>query len=163
MEHPRPPGPVRPSFREAATSDIARLIDLSRRTIRASYTSFLGDDAVNAFLESGSADQYVGDNINQCIVIIYENEIVGYAVVKEDLIDLLMIDCLVHRNNLGTELLGHVERVMFRSYGTIRLESFEGNHGANAFYRKNGWHEVRRFVDPDMSIAKVEFQKSPPT
>jgi hypothetical protein len=41
------------SIRKALDSDVAVLIDLSRRTIGATYPAFLGETAVDAFLGSG--------------------------------------------------------------------------------------------------------------
>lgn len=45
--------------RKAVAADLDVLIDLSRRTISASYRPFLGDDAVDEFLVGGAADRYV--------------------------------------------------------------------------------------------------------
>jgi hypothetical protein len=44
-------------IRKALATDMGLLIDLSRRTISASYRRFLGDEAVDAFLDSGAGDR----------------------------------------------------------------------------------------------------------
>jgi ribosomal protein S18 acetylase RimI-like enzyme len=148
------------SVRNAVAADIGSLIALSRRTISASYRPFLGDEAVDAFLGSGAVEQYVTENLARCTVLVRNGQVVGYAACRDALIDLLMIDQGVQRQGLGTELLAHVERTLFRSYGALQLESFEGNQAANAFYRKHGWREVGWHLDRDSGARKIVFRKS---
>ncbi len=147
-------------IRKAVTSDVGHLIALSRRTISASYRSFLGDEAVDAFIGSGAADVYVEENVGCCLVILRDEKIVGYAVWQDNLIDLMMIDQAAHRQGLGTRLLRHVEAALFQRYDELTLESFEGNRSANAFYRKNGWREVSRRFDEESGSRKIIFGNS---
>jgi GNAT superfamily N-acetyltransferase len=86
-------------------------------------------------------------------------QIVGYAVHRDDLIDLMMIDHTGHRQGLGTELLRHVEELLHERFEELRLESFEANEPANAFYRKHGWREVARHFDEGSGVDKLEFTK----
>jgi ribosomal protein S18 acetylase RimI-like enzyme len=146
-------------IRKALESDIIMLLDLSRRTISASYRSFLDDEAVDGFLGSGAADRYVKENLASCWVIVRESQVVGYAVCRDNLIDLMMIDHERHRQGLGTELLHQVEGMLARRYEVLTLESFEANQPANAFYRKNGWQEVSRYFDESAGVSKIVFQK----
>lgn len=57
-------------IRKALSSDIYLLIDLFRGTISACYWRFLGDEAVDEFIDSGAADRYVQDNLDHCSVIV---------------------------------------------------------------------------------------------
>jgi ribosomal protein S18 acetylase RimI-like enzyme len=147
-------------IRKALASDLGALIALTHRTIGASYRPFLGEEAVDAFLDSGAADRYVEENMGRCSVILRDGEVVGYAVCQDNLIDLMMIDQAAHRQGLGTALLGHVEAMLFERYGELRLESFEDNATANAFYRRNGWLEVGRHFDEASGSHKIVFRKS---
>ncbi len=147
--------------RKAQASDLPVLMDLSRRTISASYRSILGDEAVDAFLGSGAADRYVADNIAASWVIQRDGNVLGYAVCRDNLIDLMLIDHTAHRQGLGTTLLAHVESMLFQTHGELRLESFEANHPANAFYRKHGWLEAGRHFDDSSRVCKLVFRKSP--
>ena len=152
-------------IRPALTSDTPALIDLSRRTISASYRPFLGDRSVDEFLESGAADDYVRVNLDRCSIIVCDRRVAGYAVCRENLIDLMMIDHTLHRRGLGTELLQWVEQAQ-AEHGELRLESFAANEPANAFYRKNGWIDAGRCFDRDAGVDKILFRKptasSPP-
>jgi ribosomal protein S18 acetylase RimI-like enzyme len=147
------------SIGRALETDIGALISLSRRTISASYRPLLGDAAVDGFIGSGAADAYVTDHIPQCTVIKHDEHIVGYCVCHDNVIDLMMIDVAHQRHGLGTLLLNHAEKTLFGSFPEIRLESFEGNDAANAFYRKNGWQESETYFDPESGVNKIAFRK----
>jgi ribosomal protein S18 acetylase RimI-like enzyme len=149
-------------IRRALPDDLEALIDLSRRTIRASYRAFLGDAAVDAFLDSGAADRYVREHRERCTVISIDvGRVVGYAACRGSLIDLMLIDPAFQRQGLGTALLHAVERALRPGHPELRLESFAANQPANAFYRKNGWREVGRYLDPESGAIKIEFRKGP--
>jgi putative acetyltransferase len=147
-------------IRKVLASDLGALVELSRRTISASYRPFLADEAVDAFLGSGAADRYVEESIDRCSVILLDGQVVGYAVCHENVIDLMMIDQASHRQGLGTALLEHAEAIFFQRYGELMLESFEGNENANAFYRRNGWLELGKRFDGTSGVNKILFRKS---
>jgi len=146
--------------RKALATDLDPLIALSHRTISKSYRPFLGDEAVDAFLGSGASDRYVEENINRCWVILRDGRVVGYTVCLDNVIDLMMIDEVVHRQGLGTILLRHVEAMLFQSYRELRLESFESNENANGLYRRNGWREVDKYFDNASGVHKIVFHKA---
>lgn len=147
-------------IRPATADDVEALIELSRRTISACYRSFLGDTAVDGFIESGAVDQYVRDNLSRCLILCREGKIVGWAVRRGQLIDLMMIEVACHRQGLGSQLLAHIEQELFGSHGELRLESFEGNQIANDFYRKHGWRELRCYFDEEAGAKKIVFGKT---
>src|SRR5262245_18796599 len=154
-----PVPPMNTSVRPALVTDKDALIALSRRTISASYRCFLGDEVVDAFLGSGAADRYVAENLDRCSVLVRDGEIVGYSVCRDNVIDLMMVDYTLHRQGLGTELLGRVEEALFQSFDELRLESFEDNVKANAFYLERGWREVARYPDNESGVNKILFRK----
>ncbi len=146
-------------IRKATKSDIKVLKDLSKKTINANYRTFLGDEPVAAFIDSGAVDQYVDENIESCSVILSDGNVAGYAVTKDNLIDLMMIDDDFHRRGLGTKILEYCEEMLFKNYDELILESFEENHKANNFYKKNGWIETKRRFDKSSGVNKVVFCK----
>lgn len=147
-------------IRKARKADCDALIALSRHTISAAYRPFLGAAAVAGFIDSGAADQYVRDNLASCLVILVDGAIAGYSVYKGNLIDLMMIDGERHRRGLGSRLLQHVEKTLFRRYDELILESFAANDQANHFYRKNGWRVVEKRFDATVGVDKLIFKKA---
>ena len=72
-------------IRKAVESDVGPLVALSRRTIGACYRPFLGQEAVDAFLDSGAADRFVEEGISRCWVVLHEGAIAGYGSAPETL------------------------------------------------------------------------------
>ncbi len=149
-------------IRNGRAADIEILQQLARKTIRTSYPSFLGAAAVDSFIESGASDGYVEENVREALILLSDDTIVGFAVCKHNVVDLMMIHSDVHRRGLGTALLRHCEDQLFRSHGEIELESFRANDAANAFYRKNGWTQVREYTDGASGIPKLVLHKHRP-
>jgi GNAT superfamily N-acetyltransferase len=149
--------------RPAQPADVATLIALSRRTISASYRRFLGDEAVDDFIESGAADAYVSEHEANCWVIVAQGSVAGFGVCVDATIDLMMIDESLHRRGLGSELLAWFETMLFREHGELRLESFAENRVANLFYSSRGWIETDRYIDTETCVQRIVFTKTPKT
>ncbi len=147
-------------IRQAAAADIAPLVDLTLRTIRASYRPFLGDAAVERYIASGEVRQFLTDHIEQTTVSLVAEQHVGYAISCGNSIEQMMVDVGHHRFGLGSALLAHVERGLFADHATLTLESFLANEQANNFYRKHGWREVGQRFDEEYGITMLTFEKT---
>ncbi len=147
-------------IRKAQADDLPRMQDIARRTIDKSYRSFLGDDSVDSFINSGESDRELQKHIGNCDVLLKENAIVAFAICFKDLIHLMMVDVGMHRTGIGSRLLAHSEIQLFaRGNKTIRLETFEGNHQAINFYVKNGWSVTTKQKDKEHDFIRVLFAK----
>ena len=100
--------------RWAEPGDAEALIELSLRTIRASYSSFLGAAAVEAFIGSGAVEGFVRETIDRALLVTFEDTVAGYAVGTGPHIDELMIDERFHRKGLGTLLLARLEELLLK-------------------------------------------------
>ncbi len=127
------------AFRAAREGDRDVLVSISIRTICASYTSFLGVEAVEGWLAGGTVEAYFDQHLPDCRVLEESSEIVGFCVTRGAVIDLMMIDCERHREGLGRTLLERVETDVFKAHPVLRLKSFVDNQPANAFYAAQGW------------------------
>jgi ribosomal protein S18 acetylase RimI-like enzyme len=151
-----------PAIRKALPGDLGPLQEIARRTISGSYRSFLGDATVDSFLDGGLSDRYLEDHLDSCSVLFLGSRIAGFCVCQSDLIDLMMIDLVLHRRGLGTVLLAYCEELLLQRFDEIRLESFEGNIGANAFYRDRGWSKAGEIRDAGTGAMKWLFTKRRP-
>lgn len=147
-------------LRDAAKGDVPALIDLSQRTIRACYSPFLGAEAVEGWIESGEAANYVRLNAGRARVVTVADAVQGFCVCREDLLDLMMVDVRSHRCGFGSLLLADAEARLLSFYTSIRLECFADNAVATAFYCARGWGEGHRFPVPDLGVEKLEFRKA---
>jgi len=85
--------------------------------------------------------------------------IVGFTVVKGNLIDLMMVDSPHHRRGLGTTLLTYAEDLIFRDHQVGQVESFKDNVQANNFYKKHGWVLIKKFMEPTYGIPMIRLEK----
>ncbi len=133
-------------LRPARPEDLAHLQDLAHRTIDRSYRPVLGDDAVDLFLGSGASAQHIADHLDRGNVHLLERgaRIAGLVILEGATLDLIMVDIDLHREGLGTLLLRGAEHLLLAEHRLIRLETFEGNEPALAFYRARGWEVTQR-------------------
>ncbi len=150
------------AIRNARDSDRDALVSISVRTIRVSYVTFLGAEAVEGWLASGNVEAYFEQHLPRCRVLEECGEIVGFCVVRGALIDLMMIDCERHREGFGRALLDYVESDVFKVHPVLRLVSFVDNQPANAFYAAQGWTPGEPFEDPETGIAMIPLTKRRP-
>ena len=147
-------------IRKSKINDLEQIQDIARRTIDSNYRSFLGDKGVDWFIDSGASDQYLKDNINDCWILDHASTVIGFYVRRNNLIDLMMVDCNFHNQGFGSKLLEHCEQQLFTNFTEIKLESFEGNLKANNFYRKHDWIEKQRIFDKTSNAYKLIFIKN---
>ncbi|MET8312300.1 GNAT family N-acetyltransferase [Micromonospora sp. NPDC005173] len=153
--------PSHPVVRPALIEDLVALQELARRTIDASYRSFLGNEGVDWFINSGASDDHIESHFRQGHVYCLEADggIVGLMILDGPTVDLMMIDVRHHRQGLGKVLLSRAEEVLFTQYRVIRLETFVGNKAAIAFYEACGWLVARQMDSGSEMPAKIEFVK----
>lgn len=131
-------------FRKATVEDAREIKLFANEVIIKNYTSFLGADNTKAYVESGESDKEIDNNIQDTVIAIYHGEIVGVAILLEDLLHLIMIKHSYQGYGLGGAFLKHVEEELFKNYKTIRLETFDGNIATIEFYKKHGWKIVEK-------------------
>jgi hypothetical protein len=85
--------------RPALAEDLVALQELACRTIDASYRSFLGDEGVDWFINSGASDDHVETQFRHghvhCMDV--DGRLVGLTILDGPTIDLMMIDASLHR------------------------------------------------------------------
>jgi ribosomal protein S18 acetylase RimI-like enzyme len=153
---------LKPQIRASAAPDTDALNELLRRTIRASYSPFLGVEAVEAYIGSGAVETFTAETVERGSVVTLGDKIAGYGVETGNQVDLLVIDERFHRLGLGTAMLAHLERRLFENFDLLSLESFRDNDAANAFYLGKGWRKIREYREPDYGVEMVELQKDAP-
>lgn len=134
-------------IRKASNSDLSRIQSIAKHIIDKDYRSFLDDYDVDWYL-SGPSDEYLTQNLDTTVVLCVNEVVIGFSVCKKNYIDLIMIEHEEQRTGLGSKLLSYCESFLFNDYQEIRIESFEKNIKAKAFYLKKGWNESG--IEPDV-------------
>lgn len=147
-------------IRKAQIKDLPHLQKIAKRTISNCYRSFLGDESVDWYINSGESDRELQKNIGNCDVMLENNKIIAFSIYFDDIIHLMMVDFTLHRKGIGLKLLEHTEKQLFaQGNSAIRLETFEGNRQAIDFYVKNNWNIIKKEKDKDHDFIRVFFKK----
>ena len=145
---------------KAGPGDLPRMQQIARRTIDQCYRGFLGDESVDWYINSGEADKELQKHMENCDLLLKDEEIAAFTIYFEDLIHLMMVDVSLHRRGLGSQLLAHSERQLWDlGCSTIRLETFKGNQQAIDFYLKNGWIITAEEKDKEHDFIRILFEK----
>ena len=148
-------------IRRAEADDLPVIQEIARRTIDRCYRSFLGDEGVDWFINSGESDRELEQHLLDCDLLLLDEKVVAFTVYFDDLIHLMMVDADLQRVGLGAKLLAHSESRLFSTgKRVVRLETFEGNRPAISFYLKNGWSITRKQRDEDHGFTRLFFEKS---
>lgn len=146
-------------LRPAVANDLKYLQKIANDVIDKNYRSFLGDEAVDYFIESGASNNHMKENIGDTTVAIVKEEIVALCICKSNLVDLIMVKNEFHRQGVGTRFLSEICKQLFCHYTEIHLESFEKNVKANQFYKKNGWVIEKIVLDEEVNDNRVYYVK----
>lgn len=141
--------------------DIEQLGELSRRTIDRCYRTFLGDEAVDGYIESGAIEAFIDERIDCCRILEVDGLITGFAVCHNGMIELIMIEPELQRRGLGKMLLNYCEQEQYHFAPQLILDSFADNTAANAFFAQNGWRAHPPETD-DQGTVKIVFTKDRP-
>lgn len=147
------------TIRKVTNNDKKALVSLSRKTINSNFRSFMGDEAVDAFINSGMADKEITDNINNISVLQLNNEIIGLCIWKDNLLHLMMIDPDYQGSGAASYFIDHMSHEKLQEYDEIFLECFENNIRASAFYRKCGWIMYKKELDADFDWYRLFYKK----
>jgi len=147
------------TIRKVTNEDKNALMKLSIKTINSNFRPFMGDEAVDTFINSGMADKEIMDNINNISALQINMEIIGLCVWKDNLLHLMMIAPDYQGTGVASYFIEHMCREKLKEYDEIFLECFENNIRANAFYRKTGWIMYKKELDTDFNWYRLFYKK----
>jgi ribosomal protein S18 acetylase RimI-like enzyme len=148
------------NFNKLDKKDIPIILEISKEIILNYYIAFLDKDIVNEFINTKQYEKEIIDNIENCIIMKFDNKIIGFSIILDDKIHLIMIDIKYQNKNHGTKLLKYSENRLLEKYSTIQLQSFTENSIANNFYLKNNWKKVEEIKIDGIKLSKFIKEKN---
>lgn len=147
-------------YRKADKKDAPTLKDIARRVVVTNYAPFLGEEMAKEFIASGASDAEIDDGLDNTIILEVGGQIVGFSLIKEDLLHLLMVDVPAQRHGYGQQLLQYAEGLLCQANSRIRLQTFKENTAAVTFYMKSGWRIVSEHWVPELGMVMLHMDKS---
>jgi len=148
------------TVRPVEDADIAKVQEIAGRTIKACFPVFLGQELAFGYVDGGLSDAEIVLHREMLFVMVEDDRLVGFCIVVDDLIHLMMIDVVLHRLGLGSRMLAWCEaEIRRRGHAVARLETFTDNSQAVGFYRKNGWVETSRDEGGNGLPGRIHFRK----
>ncbi len=146
-------------IRKAQADDLAKMQCIARQAIDMCYRSFLGDEGVDWYINSGESDRELEKHIGNCDVLLQDDTIIAFSIYFDDLIHLMMVDESRHHEGLGSHLLRYAEQQLFTDHDVLCLNTFDGNEQAISFYLRNGWSETHSEEDSEHDFVRRFFEK----
>ena len=128
-----------PSIRTAVPSDHASMLALWERSVRATH-GFLSSSDIADLLPQVAAG-FEAPAIQWWVTVLPDGHVVGFLGYASRCIEALFVDPAYHRQGLGRQLVQFAQQL---AQGPLRLDVNEGNPGAVAFYRGQGFAVVGR-------------------
>lgn len=115
-------------------SDIYELIHM---TIKATYTKYYSDKAVEFFLELHSQENIANDiSAGKVYVVIFQQEVIGTGTLDGDHIMRVFVSPQFQRQGIGTLIMDFLEAEIIKGHGAAWLES---SLPAGKFYHNRGY------------------------
>jgi len=133
-------GKTSPGLRPFLTADAPRLAALARASIETLAEDYYGDDQRAAWAARFDDAAALGRRLSEslAIVAIIENEIVGFAALKDaDRLDMLYVEPQFARRGVGSALADALEKLA-ASRGAEKI-SADASDAAREFFAKRGY------------------------
>jgi ribosomal protein S18 acetylase RimI-like enzyme len=141
-------------FEKLDEGDIPVIFIIAEEIILNYYVTFLDKNIVNEYINSKQFKDEIIENVENCTVMKIKNKIIGFSIIIENKIHLIMISIEYQNNNYGSILIEYMENKLFEKYEIIELQSFTKNNIANKFYIKNKWKKTE-----EINIDGLELYK----
>ena len=115
-------------IRQALPEDEKEVLKIARKVTDKFTRTYLGDKAVDWYINSGCCDNDIKNDISNMLLLIEDEKIIGMMIWHGDLMHLLMIDSLYH-----------------------------GTGAANSFYKKTGWIEYDKIPEEMTGGNRVSY------
>jgi ribosomal protein S18 acetylase RimI-like enzyme len=138
------------TFQPCTPAHIPELVRLCQEEWRHGERPLLPPDVVAEIERQSTFEAYVGDNYRHFTIARWQGMIVGYTFISENQVVGLGVLPSHKRRGIGAAVMWEAERAIRQAgFDNIRVEVYEVNHDARAFYAALGYTEVDRSTNSD--------------
>ncbi len=145
-------------IRPATMEDEETILKLSR-FVADNYTrSYLGDEIVDRYIDSGNCDADMRKGIKNSTLLLLDEKIIGIMIWHENQMLGFMVDICCHGTGAAQYFCNQIIPEKLKRYHALHLECFDKNHRGIAFYKKTGWTEYGQIEDEVVNGHRILFK-----
>ena len=145
-------------IRPATMEDEENMLKLSR-FVADNYTrSYLGDQIVDWYIDSGNCDEDIRKGMKSSTLLMHDEKIIGIIIWHENQLHGFMIDICYHGTGAAQYFCDQIIPEKLKLYNELHLECFDKNHRGIAFYKKTGWTEYGQIEDEVINGHRILFK-----
>ncbi len=147
-------------IRQAEPTDEQDILRIAREVTDKVTRLYLGDEAVDWYMDSGTCDADMRNDIPNMLLLLQDETIIGMMIWHESLMHFLMIDLPYHGTGAAQYFCDQILPDKLKQYGSVSLECFDKNERGNAFYIKSGWVEHERIPDEMTGGNRIVYKRT---
>jgi len=147
-------------IRQADASDRDQIVAMCKHSMKATYGSFMTEEAMAPLAEGDETDKYVDAMLPHMLVAEDAETVVGVVSLDNETIDLLWVDIERRGQGIGSRLLKQAEdQLATKGVRKGKLQCFEPNRSSIEFYQSQGWSITDTVHDDMAGVDKVNMVK----
>lgn len=138
--------------------DIPQIVDLWEEISLNEFSDYIGAKNVECFIESGELEKECKRHLDKTYVFKTNKLVVGFIVVLENLIELLIIKKEFQKQGVGKQLYNYAIGLIKENYSRVKVECFENNLRVNSILKKSGFRFESKYKD-EMGFITNTYSK----
>lgn len=131
----------------AKDTDLDELVLLWQDISIYEFSKYIGLENVNYFIDSGELRNETQRLLETTFVLREEGIIVGFIVLIDNLIELLIVRSSHQNRFVGGKLYRFVLKQLAEKYNTVHVECFEENKRTNSILKRMGYRLINTYRD----------------
>ena len=145
-------------IRAAVAEDEADILRVARDVADVFTRAYLGDEAVDFYINSGSCDEDMRKEIANATLLLLNKKIIAVMIWHDNQMQGFMTQIPYHGTGAAQYFCEQIIPEKLQQYGELILECFDKNERAIAFYQKTGWLEYGRIKDETIDGYRILFK-----
>lgn len=142
----------------AQAQDLDQITEMWMDVSRKEFVQFLGQDVIEFFIEHNDLREEVECCSDTTYVYKQEEQVLGFVVLAEDLIELLVVRPECQNQNIGKQLYDYSISLVAQQFHQVRAECIEQDEKANKLLSARGFEYIGHYED-EMGFTRRQYQK----
>ena len=142
----------------AGAQDLDDIASMWMEVSRQEFVHYLGQDVIEFFIESGELREEVECCADSTYVFRDKNQLVGFVVLQDDLIELMIVRPDYQNQSIGRQLYEFSIKTIAQEFHQVRAECLELDDKTNRLLEAQSFEFIGRYED-EMGMVRRQYQK----